>query len=125
MAESNACCQVWVVDDGIGSAGYAGDLGGGVGNGHWRCCSGIGDVEIPQSGDQRPSAGEDNAIIVFDHDGASIEQCCASESHRSPMEMRDPVARNGKVWASRAAGMVGSDCMCAWTGWWRCREVGQ
>jgi hypothetical protein len=27
MVESNACYQVWVIDDGIGSAGCAGDLG--------------------------------------------------------------------------------------------------
>ena len=27
MVENNACCQVWVIDDSIGSAGCAGDLG--------------------------------------------------------------------------------------------------
>ena len=36
VVKSNAFCQVGVIDDGIGSAGCAGNLGG-VSIGRWRC----------------------------------------------------------------------------------------
>jgi len=41
-------------------------------------------VEIPKSGNRRPSAGEDNAFLVFYCHGASIEQCCASVIAQEP-----------------------------------------
>jgi len=46
---------------------------GGVSGGRWRCCSGTRDIEIPQPGDQRTSAGEDNAVLVFYRHGTCIE----------------------------------------------------